>query len=63
MLFIIISLGTRWTKPLYWTFLQICNDALQIFGGYGYLKDYAVQQYMRDCRVHQILEGSTSIAS
>lgn len=26
-------------------------------GGYGYLKDYAVQQYMRDCRVHQILEG------
>ncbi|CAH3014940.1 unnamed protein product [Porites evermanni] len=42
---------------------EICNDALQIFGGYGYLKDYAVQQYMRDCRVHQILEGSTSIAS
>lgn len=38
-------------------FFQICNDALQIHGGYGYLKDYAVQQYMRDCRVHQILEG------
>ena len=37
--------------------LKICNDALQIFGGYGYLKDYKVQQYFRDCRVHQILEG------
>lgn len=36
---------------------NICNDALQIHGGYGYLKDYPVQQYMRDCRVHQILEG------
>ena len=39
-------------------YLQICNDALQIHGGYGYLKDYAVQQFMRDCRVHQILEGN-----
>ena len=36
---------------------DICNDALQLHGGYGYLKDYPVQQYMRDCRVHQILEG------
>lgn len=36
---------------------NICNQALQLHGGYGYLKDYAVQQYMRDCRVHQILEG------
>ena len=37
--------------------LKICNDALQLHGGYGYLKDYPVQQYMRDTRVHQILEG------
>ena len=36
---------------------DICNNALQLHGGYGYLKDYPVQQYMRDCRVHQILEG------
>ena len=36
---------------------SICNDAMQLHGGYGYLKDYPVQQYMRDCRVHQILEG------
>uniref|UniRef100_A0A8C2NYJ4 Acyl-CoA dehydrogenase family member 8 n=1 Tax=Capra hircus TaxID=9925 RepID=A0A8C2NYJ4_CAPHI len=35
----------------------ICNQALQMHGGYGYLKDYAVQQYVRDSRVHQILEG------
>ena len=40
---------------------DICNTALQIFGGYGYLKDYKVQQYMRDCRVHQILEGTNEI--
>ena len=36
---------------------HICNEALQIHGGYGYLKDYPVQQYMRDSRVHMILEG------
>ena len=38
---------------------EVCNDALQIFGGYGYLKDYAPQRYLRDCRVHQILEGTS----
>ena len=38
-------------------FAQACNAALQMHGGYGYLKDCAVQQYMRDTRVHQILEG------
>ena len=36
---------------------DICNNALQLHGGYGYLKDYPVQQYLRDTRVHQILEG------
>jgi isobutyryl-CoA dehydrogenase len=40
---------------------HICNEALQIHGGYGYLKDYPVQQYMRDSRVHMILEGSNEI--
>lgn len=39
----------------------ICNDALQLHGGYGYLKDYPVQQFMRDTRVHQILEGTNEI--
>lgn len=36
---------------------RICNESLQMFGGYGYLKDYPVQQYFRDCRAHQIIEG------
>jgi isobutyryl-CoA dehydrogenase len=41
---------------------NVCNDALQLHGGYGYLHDYKVQQYMRDLRVHQILEGIQNIA-
>ena len=40
---------------------NVCNEAIQIHGGYGYLKDYAVQQYMRDSRVHMILEGTNEI--
>jgi isobutyryl-CoA dehydrogenase len=40
---------------------KICDGALQIFGGYGYLKDYPVQQYYRDSRVHCILEGTNEI--
>ena len=30
---------------------QIVNNALQLYGGYGYLKDYPVEQYLRDIRV------------
>ena len=40
---------------------DVTNEALQLHGGYGYLKDYPVQQYMRDCRVHIILEGTNEI--
>ncbi|KAL0973251.1 hypothetical protein UPYG_G00201020 [Umbra pygmaea] len=40
---------------------NICNQALQMHGGYGYLKDYAVQQFVRDSRVHQILEGTNEV--
>ncbi|XP_033107842.1 isobutyryl-CoA dehydrogenase, mitochondrial-like isoform X2 [Anneissia japonica] len=40
---------------------HICDRALQMFGGYGYLKDYPVQQYLRDVRVHEILEGTNEI--
>jgi len=40
---------------------DICNRALQIFGGYGYLADYEVERFVRDCRVHQILEGTNEI--
>ena len=40
---------------------HICNEALQLFGGYGYLKDFPVERYLRDLRVHQILEGTNEI--
>jgi len=40
---------------------EICNSALQMFGGYGYLRDYPVQQFVRDVRVNQILEGTNEI--
>lgn len=40
---------------------DVCNDVLQLFGGYGYLKDYPVERQFRDLRVHQILEGTNEI--
>ncbi len=43
------------------TGFQVCNEALQIHGGYGYIKEYPVQRYLRDVRVHQILEGTNEI--
>ncbi len=40
---------------------DVCNEALQLHGGYGYLRDYPVERYLRDVRVHQILEGTGEI--
>eukprot|EP01132_Coremiostelium_polycephalum_P006059 gene6059-7547_t len=40
---------------------QVCDEALQLHGGYGYLKDYPVERYLRDTRVHRILEGSDAV--
>ena len=40
---------------------DICNMALQIHGGYGYLKDFPLERLVRDLRVHQILEGTNEI--
>jgi len=40
---------------------RICNEALQLHGGYGYLKDYPIERFLRDARVHQILEGTNEI--
>lgn len=40
---------------------NIVNEALQIHGGYGYLKDYPLERMLRDVRVHQILEGANEI--
>jgi hypothetical protein len=39
----------------------VVNDALQLHGGYGYIKEYPVERLMRDLRVHQILEGTNEI--
>ena len=43
------------------TGFKVANDALQVFGGYGYLHDYGVEKLVRDLRVHQILEGTNEI--
>ena len=40
---------------------NVANDALQIHGGYGYLRDYQVERIVRDLRVHQILEGANEV--
>jgi len=40
---------------------QDCNEALQLHGGYGYLKEYPIERFLRDARVHQILEGTNEI--
>ena len=40
---------------------SICNQALQLHGGYGYIREYGVERYFRDLRVHQILEGTNEI--
>jgi hypothetical protein len=40
---------------------NVCNEALQLHGGYGYLRDYPLERLLRDARVHQILEGTNEI--
>ncbi|MCW1430984.1 acyl-CoA dehydrogenase family protein [Novosphingobium sp. JCM 18896] len=40
---------------------QIVDQALQIFGGYGYLRDYPIERFWRDLRVHRILEGTNEV--
>ncbi len=40
---------------------EVCNQALQIHGGYGYIRDYPLERLLRDARVHQILEGTNEI--
>ena len=40
---------------------NVCNEALQLHGGYGYLRDYPLERLLRDSRVHQILEGTNEI--
>ncbi|WP_137167019.1 acyl-CoA dehydrogenase family protein [Salinimonas lutimaris] len=40
---------------------KVCNEALQLHGGYGYIKEYPLERHVRDVRVHQILEGTNEI--
>ncbi|MDB2384358.1 acyl-CoA dehydrogenase family protein [Endozoicomonas sp.] len=40
---------------------NVCNEALQIHGGYGYIREYPLERHVRDTRVHQILEGTNEI--
>lgn len=40
---------------------NVCNDALQLHGGYGYIQEYPLERHVRDVRVHQILEGTNEI--
>ena len=40
---------------------QVCNEALQLHGGYGYIQEYPLERMVRDVRVHQILEGTNEI--
>ena len=40
---------------------NVCNEALQLHGGYGYIREYPLERLLRDARVHQILEGTNEI--
>ncbi|GMG88356.1 acyl-CoA dehydrogenase family protein [Biformimicrobium ophioploci] len=40
---------------------RICDDAIQLHGGYGYVREYPIERYFRDTRVHRILEGTNEI--
>ena len=41
--------------------VEVANDAVQIFGGYGYTKDYPVEKYYRDAKLCTIGEGTSEI--
>ena len=41
--------------------MRITTDAVQLFGGYGYTKDYPVERYMRDAKITQIYEGTNQV--
>ena len=43
------------------TAMQVTTDAVQIFGGYGYMRDYPIEKYMRDAKITQIYEGTNQV--
>ncbi len=40
---------------------SVCVDAMQVYGGYGYIKDYPIEQLLRDCKITSIYEGTDGI--
>ncbi|MHC4861151.1 MAG: acyl-CoA dehydrogenase family protein, partial [Planctomycetota bacterium] len=43
------------------TAMQVTTDAVQLFGGYGFMKDYPIEKYMRDAKITQIYEGTNAV--
>jgi butyryl-CoA dehydrogenase len=43
------------------TAMRVTTDAVQIFGGYGYMRDYPIEKYVRDAKITQIYEGTNQI--
>jgi len=41
--------------------VRICNEAVQIHGGYGYIREFPVERYLRDVRVTTIYEGTSEV--
>ena len=41
--------------------MEVTTDAVQVFGGYGYMTEYPVEKLMRDAKLFQIYEGSSQI--
>src|SRR6185503_12590262 len=41
--------------------MEVTTDAVQLFGGYGYMRDYPVEKYMRDAKITQIYEGTNQV--
>ncbi|MCA9322324.1 MAG: hypothetical protein KDB53_16400, partial [Planctomycetes bacterium] len=41
--------------------MEVTTDAVQIFGGYGYMRDYPIEKYMRDAKITQIYEGTNQV--
>ncbi len=41
--------------------MKVCTDAVQVFGGYGYMSEYPVEKLMRDIKIYQIYEGTSQI--
>jgi alkylation response protein AidB-like acyl-CoA dehydrogenase len=41
--------------------VKVATDAVQIFGGYGYTREYPVERFMRDAKITQIYEGTNQI--